>query len=745
MINDIKQISSRMMKEGTRRMRIKQTTINKQRICINNTQNNNNNNQILYNYHYHQHYRQQHQHQHHHHENTKQQKNRDIIKYKKYREIMYRQQCKLKNIARTYGTAGFRTILAEKEAEEDEAEEEDTFGENEDYEVDDEAEANFQLGQVRDGKAYEQENVALYLKKEKGYQRKRKEEKENEENKEEMKAIRDIAFIKDVTSKFKDKIEKQRYLPFELSKDNYNLLKQAKILPQEMEDRIQIKYDNDTGMPNYVDITDEEYWKATYRVMYDLDDMLQQEESLKAIENNPELKKPKDYFKKNGIEDPTANDYHKLLWEQAHYAGDAALVEETLEDMRGKLKIRVPSNGYLNAVLYANAREKNLSRCKKWLDLMIHEFQIVPSVITWSIMVYAYCQKKKLDEAMQLIEMLREYDIPTSIVMHTNLLQVMFKLNEFKRAENHFHFMQSRYGIKPDIITFNVMLKIYEKTGQVEKAFSTYSQLEMRELFPTTETFTHLIGACVVRKSHRPYVFPLVEQMEKLGFKPSKQVLNAMIDAAARNADPDLASRLFSKMKKEYNMTPTGTTYTHLFFALAANQKLGTKYQNRNIAKANELYMHLINNEPHIVIHKKMLDAYMRVYTGANRVTKSLEFFNMKYAEHSMTPGRYSYGNLIEMYCRMGQVERAIQLKEKMIIEHNIHPTRHSYLNIIHALFKLGDHDRVHDWMMLMKREGGYLLSPDEIRHIQIKLKQTTSAYKELLVQRTNVGYNELE
>merc|ERR1719252_352862 len=123
--------------------------------------------------------------------------------------------------------------------------------------------------------------------------------------------------------------------------------------------------------------------------------------------------------------------------------------------------------------------------------------RISPDIVTYSILIKASCTAGNLGNAMSLFEQLKQENLVLDEIAFNSLLNGCSKNNKVSYAETVFQSMRE-LGVKPSNITFSILVKMYGKAKQLDKAVQMMEMMENEyQERPNLVVYTCLIHACV--------------------------------------------------------------------------------------------------------------------------------------------------------------------------------------------------------------------------------------------------------
>ncbi|KAG2374657.1 hypothetical protein C9374_010676 [Naegleria lovaniensis] len=530
------------------------------------------------------------------------------------------------------------------------------------------------------------------------------------------------------------------------------LWKEGKIVPENIRNRLRFEETPD-GLFDIYFTDDRSFTKLTTALLTPTSTFLQLEKlKMLSEETDPEL-----FFKSKPL---TLKNFNYLIRCQA-IQGKLEFAEQTFEKLKNlgpskseleliiqKRKASLLSdNSHMNdelyliptehtfcAVMQACAAQGEYKKAYGYLREMQHEYQISPNVVPYSIVVHAMVKAGKLDEAFQMVELMRSHNLPTDTVLHTDLIKGCIDKGDVERAWNHYMAMGMVYGVPHDEVTLTVMIDACAIKGQAEKAMMLFRRLEEQMMAePSEATFNSIIKAFSKRKDLRHKAFEMADRMEVQGYKPDIYTINSLINACADDGDVSKMKKVLKKMK-DCGIKPTEHTYVSVLSCYSVAQQVKgnsnlTKEQNQNIVDALAVFEKM--KESNLPVNNYSMNALLGVFTNALRITRAEEFFAKTYQEHQLVPDSISYALLVRMYCRAKRTEKAMALFDEMK-EKGIIPTYQAYKHMVFKLVDEGYVEKARDYLRQMFEVGGFKLSPSDI----IKYKSRVAGAARLIKER---------
>lgn len=321
-------------------------------------------------------------------------------------------------------------------------------------------------------------------------------------------------------------------------------------------------------------------------------------------------------------------------------------------------------------VIHYNIILRTLGKARKWsyVQSLWDEMSvkgIVPINSTYGTLIDV-CSKGGLkEEAVCWLERMNERGMEPDEVTMGIVVQMYKKAGEFQKAEEFFKKWSSRESLRHgedtktmigkvengshvngslSSYTYNTLIDTYGKAGQLKEASETFAQMLREGIVPTTVTFNtmiHIYG----NNDQLAVVDSLIKKMEELHCPPDTRTYNILIFLHAKNDKISMASRYFWKMK-EANLEPDIVSYRTLLYAYSIR---------RMVCEAEELISEMDGGG--LEIDEYTQSALTRMYIEAGMLEKSWLWFRRFHLAGDMSSEGYSAN--IDGYGERGHVLEA--------------------------------------------------------------------------------------
>lgn len=256
-------------------------------------------------------------------------------------------------------------------------------------------------------------------------------------------------------------------------------------------------------------------------------------------------------------------------------------------------------------------------------------------------------------------------EVTTGIV-----LQMYKKAREFQKAEDFFKkwsYGKDNNKMEPHVClssyTYNTMIDTYGKSGQIKEASETFNRMLEEGIVPTTVTFNtmiHMYG----NNGQLGEVTSLMKTM-KLQCLPDTRTYNILISLHTKNNDIVRAGAYFKEMKNA-GLKPDPVSYRTLLYAFSIR---------RMVEEAEELIAEMDHND--VEIDEYTQSALTRMYIEAEMIEKSWFWFQRFHLAGRMSSEGYSAN--IDAYGERGYLKEAErvficcqEVNKRTVIEYNV-------------------------------------------------------------------------
>eukprot|EP00002_Diphylleia_rotans_P021868 TRINITY_DN4265_c0_g2_i1.p1 TRINITY_DN4265_c0_g2~~TRINITY_DN4265_c0_g2_i1.p1 ORF type:complete len:478 (+),score=101.33 TRINITY_DN4265_c0_g2_i1:43-1476(+) len=211
------------------------------------------------------------------------------------------------------------------------------------------------------------------------------------------------------------------------------------------------------------------------------------------------------------------------------------------------------------------------------------------------------------DDMEDVMNCMTSVGVKPSIVTHNILLSSFVDAEQYDKATKHYDYLkESNFAMTS--VTFGIMMKIYRNNGDLKQMFQIIEDMQKAQVVPNAPVFNMLIDAC--GKAKQPArARSILDAMAALGSKPNMRSYTSLVAAYARNGDPVAAEGILNEMWNK-DVIPNARAYTLVIDSYGRNKRpkdayrVFREFQERSKHPADvELYTAVIcslGNSPYI-------------------------------------------------------------------------------------------------------------------------------------------------
>ncbi|KAL2335787.1 hypothetical protein Fmac_017000 [Flemingia macrophylla] len=310
-----------------------------------------------------------------------------------------------------------------------------------------------------------------------------------------------------------------------------------------------------------------------------------------------------------------------------------------------------------------------------------------------------------VDDLLWLLRAMRDSNLHPTLLTHNSLVNASL-VNSAQRvlsAMSH-----GAPSTKPDLVSYNTLLKGLCKAGRTRFAFATLREMEEENILPDEVTYMTLIQACynegdmdsILRLYHEmedrgvtvpPHAVSLVvcglckqgrvmegcavfENMARKGWRAPNAAYTTIIDDYAKSGSLDKALEFFERMKMD-GVEPDEVTYGAVVGGLCKSGRVEEAMVYFRFCKGNGV-------AGNAVFYSSLIDGLGKV----RRVDEAERLFE-EMVEDGCLQDSYCYNALMDGLCKCGRVDEALALYRRMEQE-GCEQTVYTYTILISELFK---------------------------------------------------------
>lgn len=215
------------------------------------------------------------------------------------------------------------------------------------------------------------------------------------------------------------------------------------------------------------------------------------------------------------------------------------------------------------------------SAARLYRDMLDAECQ--PDLITYSTLVKGYCVRGELDEAMELFALMQQKGIAFDAIVYNSLLDGCARAQKLQCCEELVASME-RSGVAPSNHSVSILIKLYGRLKDLDKAFEVWSTLPKKYGFkPNAAVYTCLMSACIAN-GRTDLAMDLRRQMTSEGVRPDDRTFATLLRGGLRAANAEMCATLAHEALDAGGMQYLNQETAESILALIKRQNLWDAY-----------------------------------------------------------------------------------------------------------------------------------------------------------------------
>ncbi|KNA11373.1 hypothetical protein SOVF_135840 [Spinacia oleracea] len=281
-----------------------------------------------------------------------------------------------------------------------------------------------------------------------------------------------------------------------------------------------------------------------------------------------------------------------------------------------------------------------------------------------------------------------------------NLLGVLVRDNQIKKAGAIFDQVVTEGVIKLDVVTYTIIIRGYCKIGRIEDAAKVFDEMQCR---PNMVTYgTLLSGFC--KKGMMVEAQQIVDKMiTNQDCLPDLVTYTTLIDGYAKKGDMGTAMACLDEMIRQ-GIEPNLITYSAIINGFCLIGKVDE-------AKKIMANMRLNGGKDHVFTHTSLLKGFCiagRVDEGRKHLDEMITL--------GVKPDVVAYGVVVNEYCKLGNANEATALLREMVAR----GTQPSVISCNAVLKVLVERGEVDEAVILLKWMPEIGLAPNFLSYVNV-------------------------
>ncbi|XP_062120612.1 pentatricopeptide repeat-containing protein At3g61360 [Humulus lupulus] len=305
----------------------------------------------------------------------------------------------------------------------------------------------------------------------------------------------------------------------------------------------------------------------------------------------------------------------------------------------------------------------------------------------FNVLLRAFCTQRQMKEARSVFLKMHSRFAPDKKSM--NILLLGFKESGDTTAVELFYHEMIARGFKPNVVTYNIRIDVYCKTGCLGDGLRLLEEMERSNLSPTLGTITTLIhGAGIARNPIMAR--KLFDKLPARNLCPDSGAYNALMSSLIRCKDVQAAASLMIEMEEKHIIHDYMTYYT-MFFGLIKKKDFEGVFQ---------LYEKM--TERKFVPNTRTVVMLMKVYCENSRIDLGMHLWGYL-VENGYCPHGHALEILLTGLCSKGLINDAFECSIQ-VLERGRHLSDAAFRMIERLLMQEGEVDKIRRLTEIIKK-----------------------------------------
>ncbi|XP_022142331.1 pentatricopeptide repeat-containing protein At1g55890, mitochondrial-like [Momordica charantia] len=236
-----------------------------------------------------------------------------------------------------------------------------------------------------------------------------------------------------------------------------------------------------------------------------------------------------------------------------------SMIEDIIEAQKKYEDIR--DEGFAIRLIMLYGKAGMFTHARKLFD-ELPELNCERTVKSFNALLASCVNSKEFDQVETIF-----WDVPEKVSIEPNVISYNIVINaycEMDALDKAFLFFNDmeKNGMEPDLVTFNTLLAAFYRKGQFLDGENMWNMLESKNMAPNLISYNARLRGMVQENKIQEGI-GLLAEMEEKGIKPDVSSFNAMIKGFCEDGNLEEAKKWYYK-SKENEATPNRSTYRAL-------------------------------------------------------------------------------------------------------------------------------------------------------------------------------------
>ncbi|XP_016456519.1 pentatricopeptide repeat-containing protein At1g02060, chloroplastic-like [Nicotiana tabacum] len=273
----------------------------------------------------------------------------------------------------------------------------------------------------------------------------------------------------------------------------------------------------------------------------------------------------------------------------------------------------------------------------------------------FNTLIRSYGKAGLFQESLKVFKTMKSLGISPSVVTFNSLFSILLKRGRTGMVYDLFDEMLKTYGAKPDLYTFNILIRGFCMNSMVDQGFRFFKEMERHECEPDVITYNTIIdGLCRAGKARIAH--NVLKGMVKRGHQLSPNVVSytTLVRGYCENQEVEHALDVFKEMI-DLGLKPTSITYNTLVQGLCEAQKFD---------RIKEILEGTLGGGGFIP-DTCTFNTLITCHCNAGNLDEAMKVFESM-SDLKVKPDSATYSILIRSFCQKGYFDRALKLFDEL-------------------------------------------------------------------------------
>lgn len=212
--------------------------------------------------------------------------------------------------------------------------------------------------------------------------------------------------------------------------------------------------------------------------------------------------------------------------------------------------------------------------------------------------IVLYGQAGMIQEAINTFKQIEELGLRRTVKSLNALLFSCILAKDLKELKRIYIDFPRIYGVKPDVETYNQVIKAFSESGSTSSAYSVLTEMDKAGTRPNSTTFSYMFAG-FYKEERFEDVEKVLKLMDDYKVPPGLSIFNVRIQSLCKLKKSDEAKEMLDMMILR-GMKPNCITYSHLIHGFCKGgkqdeaKKLFKEMRRRGISPDSECYFTIV-------------------------------------------------------------------------------------------------------------------------------------------------------